>query len=118
MTTSRRFPIVGSRFRPPAEAIIEALPVGQPLILRPEPENPHDPRAKAIWVRTALLTETARHYLSQRTDLRLINQEAEWHLGYIPANMNAFDLPSEIEGEFSVGSDGGPRITIQDPSGA
>ncbi len=54
MTTA---PIVGSHFRPPAKAILQVLPLGHPLQLKPEPENQYDPQAVAIWVASATLQE-------------------------------------------------------------
>lgn len=35
-------PIVGAHFRPPAKQVLSVLPVGTPLILTPEPDNPYD----------------------------------------------------------------------------
>ena len=43
-------PLVGSHFRPPAKALIAALPSNHPLELRPEPTNPYDANAVAVWL--------------------------------------------------------------------
>lgn len=115
-----RFPIVGSSYRPPATEILAVLPVGTPLILRPEPDNPHDPHAKAVWIKTADISNEAfaalddgrlrRHNLTIR-DLAF---QDEWILGYIPASFaSGFAVPSDVSGTFSVGSNGGPRITVE-----
>lgn len=37
--------LVGSHFHPPAKLLLEHLPVGTPVRLRPEPDNPYDPLA-------------------------------------------------------------------------
>ena len=42
--------LVGAHFRPPASLLLAELPSGFPLELRPEPENPYDPMAVAIWI--------------------------------------------------------------------
>jgi hypothetical protein len=40
--------MVGMHFRPPAKAVLEALPVGTTLWLRREPENPYDANAVQV----------------------------------------------------------------------
>ncbi len=42
-------PLVGSHFYPPAKALLAELPNGAPLLLRPEPENPYDDHAVAVY---------------------------------------------------------------------
>lgn len=117
-----RFPIVGASFRPPAADILAVLPIGTTLILRPEPENPHDPRAKAVWILTADISNEAFVALD---DGRLakhgmmlsdLGRKPEWPLGYIPAAMaKTFTLPDEIFGRFSLSGNGAPRITVDLP---
>ncbi len=43
-------PIVGMHFRPPAKALVAALPSGTPLMLEPEPTNQYDPFAVKVLV--------------------------------------------------------------------
>ena len=47
------FWVTGARFYPEGIAALGADPVGKPLTLVPEPENPHDPNAVAVVVPTA-----------------------------------------------------------------
>ena len=42
--------LVGAHFRPPAKAVLAALPAETPLALRAEPDNPYDPDAMAVWL--------------------------------------------------------------------
>lgn len=41
-------PIVGAKFRPPAEDVLRLLPANAPLLLRRQPENPHDGNAVQV----------------------------------------------------------------------
>lgn len=42
--------LVGAHFRPPAKAVLAALPSETPLALRAEPENPYDTQAMAVYL--------------------------------------------------------------------
>jgi hypothetical protein len=42
-------PLVGAYFRPPAKLLLSIMPTGAKLELRPEPSNPYDPNAIAVW---------------------------------------------------------------------
>lgn len=84
-------PLVGSHFRPPAKALIAALPVGTPLALRLEPENEYDPGAIAVWFATANLPqdEEILRELDQAAGnygfpLDVLRSTPEYQLGYIP----------------------------------
>lgn len=82
--------IVGAHFRPPAKAILSTLFGDCPLELRPEPDNPYDPNAIAVWI-------NSKHINADHCDvealasnapffgksLEEIQHEAGWHLGYI-----------------------------------
>ena len=46
-------PLVGAYFRPPAQQLLRHLPSGTELVLEPEPENPHDPNAIAVYTRSS-----------------------------------------------------------------
>ena len=105
-------PIVGAKYRPPAEAILGVLAVGTPLILRPEPTNPADSNAKAVWVKTADISNEGfaalddgrlRRFTMTIKDLTLRD---EWHLGYIPAvvasDPRLVAIKSEIPGRFRL----------------
>ncbi len=118
MTTTLRFPIVGAKYRPPAEAILAALPIGARLILRPEPWNEHDRFAKAVIINVNDLPDSTLAELDGKIGkfgmtIRDLIATPEHHLGYIPAAMaKDLVLTSEIPGTFSV-SDNGPRIIVE-----
>jgi hypothetical protein len=42
-------PVVGMHFWPPAKVLVGIMPTGHALILRPEPTNPYDENAIAVW---------------------------------------------------------------------
>lgn len=44
-------PVVGAHFRPPAKVLIAIMPTGHALQLRPEPTNPYDENAIAVWAK-------------------------------------------------------------------
>lgn len=86
-------PIVGSHFRPPAKGILAALPQGQTLYLRREPDNEYDPGAIGVYLRSADIPEAIHRDLESQTigfgfDLAAVLASPEWHLGYIAAEAN------------------------------
>ena len=86
------YPIVGQYFRPPAGAILQVLPAGATLILRPEPSNPFDPNAVQVLVKTTEIPQEHTDILDaiaqgQGYSAEDIFAAEEWHLGYIPRNM-------------------------------
>ena len=90
------YPIVGQYFRPPAGAILQVLPAGATLILRPEPSNPFDPNAVQVLVKTTEIPREHTDILAaiaqgQGYSAEDIFAAEEWHLGYISKNM-ACDL--------------------------
>lgn len=130
--TSHTYPIVGSFFRPPAKAILEVLPSGSPLILRPEPDNPIDPNAIQVWVSRATLAKLSAQALSKLGEtaplfgheLSDILATPEHHLGYIPRD-SAIAIAkilagSESSGKLTFAANGGAQITtdltLHDPT--
>lgn len=118
-------PIVGAHFRPPAKAIIAALPMGCPLTLVPEPSNPYDPNAIAVFVETGQIKSLSEEAKANLLGLAagmghdwesLISPEA-WHLGYIP-KINAADIrmAEETPGTFGLDPAGKPTIEFKDPT--
>lgn len=120
-----RFPIVGMYYRPPAEALIKVIAIGTPLLLRAEPDNPADPNAVSVWLRSSDLTAEAKERLETElgtmgyTVADILARE-EWQLGYIPKNMAAevrsngtIPLDAAIDGVFRCADNGGPRVTIE-----
>ena len=83
--------LVGSHFRPPAKAALTSLPAGQELELRPEPENPYDPNAIAVWLDCKTVDRRYDSGLEEAligsghdwTEIR--SQEMQLHLGYVAA---------------------------------
>ena len=86
--TTFHVPLVGSHFRPPAKALLACLPAGFPLELRPEPSNPYDQNAVAVWLDTKLLTPASREELTTTLegsgfDLSDIDEQRDFHVGYM-----------------------------------
>lgn len=82
--------IVGARFHPPAQLLLEILPQGTPLILEPEPDNPYDSSA----IKVSILPKDLAPHLKDLTTEMLINFGytverlqgicEPLHLGYLP----------------------------------
>ena len=49
--------LVGSRFYPPANAFLQILSHGHPLVLMPEPTNPYDDKAIKVMLEPSTVTE-------------------------------------------------------------
>ena len=77
--------LVGNRFRHAGAAVLPTLPAGHPLILEPEPTNPHDPNA--IRVLVELSNSKSVFAAADRTI----------HLGYIP-RVKTSEVMSIIQG--------------------
>lgn len=81
-------PLVGAHFRPPAKALIQSLPAAYPLELRPEPSNPYDPNAVAVWLDAKFLSEDAIEELTSTLpgcghDIEEVLSQRWWHIGYM-----------------------------------
>ena len=76
---SRLTRLVGNNFRLAGSLVLSVLPEGQPLLLDPEPENPHDPDAIRVCV-----DMTGSEY-SKADEGPVI------HLGYIPRSRGSTD---------------------------
>lgn len=72
MTRHHLTPLVGNNFRFAGSLVLPVLEVDQPLILDPEPDNPHDPDAVKVCV-----DMTGSKY-SKAVEGPII------HLGYLP----------------------------------
>jgi hypothetical protein len=103
-----QLPIVGMHFRPPAKVILAQLKGDCPLIIRPEPENPHDANALQVLVQTSSLSD---HADLENMALLLPNMgfsledvlaQEEWHLGYIP-RVNAEEIAPLFSGQTVSG---------------
>lgn len=110
-----RYAIVGARFRPPAQQILEILPAGTKLLLVRQPDNPYDAKAVAVmW-----------DWHEDEATISPFNDPSDplscpIHLGFIPAKENAeisnkMDIAqAPIEGILTFSLSGGPMIEIQD----
>lgn len=122
-----RFPIVGARFRPPAQALINSLAVGTPLTVIAEPDNQYDPNAIAVWLYTKDLPEASQEALKvtgpeSGWTLAKIFSEEVFHLGFIPKEMAA-ELKASgsirdnepVSVTFEVNASGQPRVRFAEP---
>lgn len=107
-------PIVGARFRPPADEILRLLPSGIPLMLRPQPDNPYDANAIAV----LLPLEDARLEVPRNLILASGGEiEGPFHLGFIPAKDAAhISLTSDAHGALTFSLSGGPMVSFTDPT--
>ena len=104
--SNRSAPLVGMHFRPPAKAILQSLPAAYPLELRPEPSNPYDPNAVAVWFDASRLPDDAKEELEhtlpgQGSNLEDLLEQRFWHIGYIAkgdAAQHQQDIAHIIEG--------------------
>lgn len=116
-------PIVGAHFRPPAKAILEVLPTGAELELRPEPSNPFDPNAIQVIVASSQIPP------ERYTDLELsasgygfslddILDSDFWHLGYLPRGLAAVIAPKlagkTYPAKLCFLADGKPGLQMED----
>ena len=89
-----QYPIVGAHFRPPAKAILSSLPQGAALSLVPEPENPFDSNAIAVFVEPKEIPPSEHETLAETAQgmgftMEDILTAPAWHLGYIPKALAA-----------------------------
>jgi hypothetical protein len=126
-----RLPIVGMFFGPqrgsPSQALVNVLAVGTPLSLMAEPDNPADPNAVAVYVKSQDIPEAAYASLEESLpafgfDVAAILAQEQWHLGYIAKNF-ALQLRMNdivVEGEpyavaFGTNPKGEPRAMFDPP---
>lgn len=115
-------PIVGAFYRPPAKVLITVLPIGCPLKLYAEPDNPADANAVAVYLASKDIPDTAHDELGEALpqfgfDLAQVLAQEEWHLGYVPKEMAKqlrdadIVMPSvPVDVTFSLNAKGNPRI--------
>lgn len=122
-------PLVGTFYRRGGKAVLAALPAGHPLVLRPEPDNPHDPGAIVALVETNTLrpiTHGPDQKIAEFTTV-LTNYGVDptefwaqpfFHLGYVKADSTAFVHPrfapgtSELLATLGFAPDGKPTVVI------
>ncbi len=120
---SQTFLIVGARFRPPAEDVLNNLPVGQPLILRRQPDNPYDENAIAVLVTVRETPDAVRGIINEHFDEESSIPE-DLHLGFIPREYAKLLAPKidalagddmiapDVPGVLKFGASGGPLVKV------
>jgi hypothetical protein len=108
-------PLVGSRFYPPAVAILASLGMDEPLILRREPENPYDPNAIEVFLPSGW--EEKYPELAAEIDAK-----GEVKLGHISRDVAAewapvFDEQGEAPpATLAFSASGAPRVALDIPA--
>lgn len=114
--------IVGARFRPPAQDVLDNLPAGTDLVLRRQPDNPYDENAVAVML--------PADYTDAGEVTRLLNEaehpeQTPLHLGFIPREHAAKLAPQmdlavddnlnipDWKGKLTFGPSGGPMVSIE-----
>lgn len=100
-----QLPIVGARFRPPAEDVLNLLPAGTTLILRRQPDNPYDENAiqvLLIWQDEGAL-EAVVLQCAEEVSAEIDNTEP-LHLGYIPKE-HAKELAPKMDADQDIEKD-------------
>jgi len=114
-------PIVGAHYRPPAKAILAALPGGTPLLLRAEPTNPYDSNAIMVLLDPRHIPEECKEDLATRcegygTDLSDVLAQTHIHVGYIPAiNALSIRLPGDTPAALAFTMNGTPAVSFEEP---
>jgi hypothetical protein len=112
-------------FHPPAKALLQVLPKGAALRIVPEPHNPYDSNALAIYVDADQIPESERDTLETLAlpfgySVDDIIAAGEWHLGYIKAT-HAVEIVGQVQrglaagclrASLAFGADGKPRVHI------
>jgi len=109
-------PIVGMWHHPPAPGILRAAPISCPLILRPEPTNPHDPNAIQVWLTTEGIPLSSHDKLREElqgfgVSMDEFLAEPEWFLGFIPKGAAAIiTLNGDTPGTLTFDPQGKPLV--------
>lgn len=118
-------PIVGARFRPPADEILRVIASNTDLLLQREPYNPHDANAIKVmfpnfWdhdrVRELIIAEFGEPVVEIAKD-----EGAAFHVGYIPRDRAAELAPildaygEDWPAKFFIAPHGGPMVSFEEP---
>ena len=125
MSTS--YPIVGMKFRPPAQGILNVLPAGAKLLARREPSNAYDANAiQVLWCTDPALVETSKLDLSVEgygSSAASVLAQNEWHLGYIPRTEALVLAPkmdaagkTMLEARLTFSASGLAMCTLEEPA--
>lgn len=118
----KTLPIVGGFYRPPAKTVMEHLALDTKLSLVPEPENPHDINAIAVYVHFKDIPQESLAALepvlpSCGHSIESLEDAVTIHLGYIPKELAKILRERGFhgaEGNFATGAKGGPMVTFID----
>lgn len=136
--TRHTVPLVGAHFRPPAKLLLQSVPAGFPLELRPEPSNPYDSNAIAVWLDTKGLNDDAIDELTSTLpgmghDIEEVLAQRWWQIGYVArqeaaalqepigrrlAAWNQDNLEHDVDpvtgypATLAFAGDGSPRVTF------
>lgn len=121
--TTNTLPIVGAFYRPPAKALIDALPIGTRLQLIAEPDNAFDPNAIAVWLEVKDIPESVHSTLEESLpafghSLDTLKAQDAWHLGYLRKEKakelkdNGFPSAVPVEGSFRTSASGSPMVSF------
>lgn len=105
--------ILGSHFRPPAKLIFQYLATGTVLQLEPEPDNPYDPNAIKVLLRSEDLPtdeEFIDNLSSFGHDIEELAARSAIHLAYIERNRTG-DFQGITQVMLSFGAKGQPMAT-------
>ena len=123
--------LVGAFFRPPAKFLLEVLPAGSELLLVPEPENPYDENAIAVYGNAAGASHAEaseslpRSLRAAATDFRMTWKSGEWeetsrHLGYVAKDQTAsirraaesYNSTAPWHAKLSFSAEGKPQVKV------
>lgn len=77
-------PIVGARYRPPAQEILDSLPAEAKLLLRRQPDNPYDGNAVQVLMVGFPFSKVPDAINEILTAAGIEDINADVHLGFIP----------------------------------
>lgn len=103
------YPMVGMHYRPPANALVQVLPVNTRMTLMAEPYNEFDSNAIGVWVDMTSCANNTRinKILMDHENGNLMPAQAI-KLGYLPKDIasylrkNGFPSDTEVEGKFYI----------------
>lgn len=124
--STNSYPIVGMFHHPPAQALVDALAIGTPLLLVAEPTNRFDANAIGVWLNAKDLSAAARATLDKTLpqyghSWESIQAEGAWMLGYIPRafaatlkNDGTVTDDESITVTFATNAQGAPRVRFDE----
>lgn len=118
------YPIVGAKFRPPANGILKSLPQNFPLYLYAEPSNQYDEHAIQVYLKSSDIQTNLYDILNEELqgfgkDINDILEQKNWHLGYVPKETakilketQVIQNDIEYQVKFSINFNGQPMVEL------